>query len=474
MEPPADEDKGNNDRLESIRTSKKLTLAIVFLALMVDNVLLSVVVPIIPMYLIRKTVPLNEKIIQTNDTENSVTWLTNRLNMTNSTSEPPPIYRNRLHNSRLGWLFASKALVQLAVNPLVGQVVNRLGCSRPMCAGFVVLTMTSLLYAFGETFTILFVARAVQGIGSSLISIAGMTVLAQTYREDEARSKAMGIALGGVALGVLVGYPFGGFMYEFVGKTPPFLVIATVATTEGVLQLWTVTPSPCKQEVLPSTPLLTLLVDPHVMIASGALLLPEMAIALLEPTLPLWLIENMQPHKWQLGMVFVPDSVGYWVACAIFGVVAQKLGRWRCMMASLVLSSVSLAFIPHVSSIPQLIAPHVGLGVAIGMVDTAVLPLLALLVEGRHAADYGNVYAIAQMSLSLAFSIGPSVGGQLVELIGFPWLVRGMAVLTIAYTPLCYLLRDPPMRSELLPILLDDTASSYTSSGDGRTQSEED
>lgn len=40
------------------------------------------------------------------------------------------------------------------------------------------------------------------------------------------------------------------------------------------------------------------------------------------------------------------------------------------------------------------------------MVDTAVLPLLALLVEGRHAADYGNVYAIAQMSLSLAFSIG--------------------------------------------------------------------
>ena len=43
MEPPADEDKGNKDRLESIRTSKKLSLAIVFLALMIDNVLLSVV-----------------------------------------------------------------------------------------------------------------------------------------------------------------------------------------------------------------------------------------------------------------------------------------------------------------------------------------------------------------------------------------------------------------------------------------------
>ena len=31
----------------------------------------------------------------------------------------------------------------------------------------------------------------------------GMTVLAQTYHDDEDRSKAMGFALGGVALGVL-------------------------------------------------------------------------------------------------------------------------------------------------------------------------------------------------------------------------------------------------------------------------------
>ena len=30
-----------------------------------------------------------------------------------------------------------------------------------------------------------------------------MTVLAQTFHEDEERSKAMGFALGGVALGVL-------------------------------------------------------------------------------------------------------------------------------------------------------------------------------------------------------------------------------------------------------------------------------
>ena len=33
----------------------------------------------------------------------------------------------------------------------------------------------------------------------------------------------------------------------------------------------------------------------------GAILLPEMAMAMLESTLPLWLIHTMHPAQWQLG-----------------------------------------------------------------------------------------------------------------------------------------------------------------------------
>jgi hypothetical protein len=40
------------------------------------------------------------------------------------------------------------------------------------------------------------------------------------------------------------------------------------------------------------------------------------------------------------------------------------------------------------------------------MVDAAMMPLLALLVDTRHAAVYGSVYAIAQISINLGFAIG--------------------------------------------------------------------
>jgi len=70
-------------------------------------------------------------------------------------------------------------------------------------------------------------------ISDLLLCIAGMGMLAERYPDDKERGNAMGVALGGLALGVLIGPPFGGFMYEFVGKTAPFLVLSALALGDG-------------------------------------------------------------------------------------------------------------------------------------------------------------------------------------------------------------------------------------------------
>lgn len=61
----------------------------------------------------------------------------------------------------------------------------------------------------------------------------GMGMLAERYPDDKERGNAMGIALGGLALGVLIGPPFGGVMFQFVGKTAPFLILAVLALGDG-------------------------------------------------------------------------------------------------------------------------------------------------------------------------------------------------------------------------------------------------
>lgn len=134
----------------------------------------------------------------------------------------------------------------------------------------------------------LFVARALQGIGSSCSSVSGMGMLAERYPDDKERGNAMGIALGGLALGVLIGPPFGGFMYQFVGKSSPFLILSALALGDGrtyfiilenqmnyafsfsftVLQLLMLQPAVVRQESDPPS-LKSLITDPYIIIAAG-------------------------------------------------------------------------------------------------------------------------------------------------------------------------------------------------------------
>lgn len=71
-------------------------------------------------------------------------------------------------------------------------------------------------------------ARSLQGIASSCIAVAGMGMIARLYDDDQERSRIMGIVMGGIATGVLIGYPMGGILFDFVGEAFPFILLVFV------------------------------------------------------------------------------------------------------------------------------------------------------------------------------------------------------------------------------------------------------
>lgn len=83
----------------------------------------------------------------------------------------------------------------------------------------------------------LLIARGIEGIGSSCINVCGMSLIAHLYPEDQKRSKVMGVILGSIALGVLFGYPLGGFLYDFVSESAPFIIISAFLFTDLAFQL---------------------------------------------------------------------------------------------------------------------------------------------------------------------------------------------------------------------------------------------
>uniref|UniRef100_A0A673KFW6 Synaptic vesicular amine transporter-like n=1 Tax=Sinocyclocheilus rhinocerous TaxID=307959 RepID=A0A673KFW6_9TELE len=425
--------------LREEKQSRRLILLIVFIALLLDNMLLTVVVPIIPSYLYsvddeaaqsvrnHSMSPLSpsgtfQSIVSLYDNTTRLTGFSPQMSTAGPMTPAPtsvmpsqnksdcPKTDDQLlnENVKVGLLFASKATVQLITNPFIGPLTNRIGYQIPMFAGFCIMFVSTIMFAFSSSYTLLFLARSLQGVGSSCSSVAGMGMLASVYTDDEERGNAIGIALGGLAMGVLVGPPFGSVMYEFVGKTAPFLILAVLAVLDG---------------------------GEFINLCSlSSICFANMAIAMLEPALPIWMMETM---TWQLGAAFLPASISYLIGTNIFAVLAHKMGSFLCFER-----------VPLAKDIYGLIVPNFGVGFAIGMVDSSMMPIMGYLVDLRHVSVYGSVYAIADVAFCMGFAIGPSAGGAIARSIGFPWLMTIIGVVDILFAPLCFLLRNPPANEE--------------------------
>ncbi|KAG9510029.1 Synaptic vesicular amine transporter [Fragariocoptes setiger] len=352
-------------------------------------------------------------------------------------------------NFEVGIMFASKPIVQAIANPFIGTLTNKVGFSIPMFTGFVILFLSTLTFAMGSTFSTLFMARALQGVGSACTSVAGMSMLADRFPDDRERGNAMAIALGGLALGVVIGPPFGGIMYEFVGKASPFIVLSFLAMFDGLLQLMVLQPR-ITESPTEGASLMTLIKDPYILVAAGAITFANVGIAILEPSLPLWMIDTMNASNWKQGAAFLPAAISYLIGTNMFGNLGHRMGRWLASMIALIVIGLSLLMIPFARSLDDLIVPNGAIGFAMGMVDSTMMPMLGYLVDIRHTSVYGSVYAIGDVAFCAAFAIGPALSGTLVELFGFETLVTTTAIICFSFAPLLLLLRDPPGRADVL------------------------
>ncbi|MED6233277.1 hypothetical protein ATANTOWER_009441, partial [Ataeniobius toweri] len=92
----------------------------------------------------------------------------------NSTDCPQSTSKLLNENVKVGMLFASKATVQLLTNPFIGPLTNRIGYQLPIFVGFCIMFLSTIMFAFSSSYTLLFLARSLQGVGSSCSSVAGI------------------------------------------------------------------------------------------------------------------------------------------------------------------------------------------------------------------------------------------------------------------------------------------------------------
>ena len=416
--------------IQRVRSYRPLVPFIVFMALLLDCVLTTCIVPIVP------------GILHKNDSDISI-----------------------------GFLLSAKSFFQLLTGAAVGQITDRVGFNVPMVTGFVLLTSSTIFFAFAPdigrgslwgTYAALVVGRSIEGIGCSFVTTAGMAMVADRYPDQQERGVIMGKVLGGVAIGVLVGYPFGGAFSAVPGGIQegwkyPFLVISAVGFLDLGLQLLILGSSVSMQlkEKNPSS-MLRLIRDPYVILGLVLLFVSQLPISMMEPVLPAWMESDFtkpQPKAWQTGLVLLASTLGYAVMTPFIGCVAPS-HRWIATLLGMLVLTAGTVILPLTKLLDGhnlyfVILPMALIGIGMGMMESALYPTMGMLVDLRHSSVYGSIYALTDMAVNIGFIIGPITSSLINQLFGFSetmWLFSGLCLMV---APFVWFMKSPKPKREI-------------------------
>lgn len=344
-----------------------------------------------------------------------------------------PIYAASLGISQtaLGFLFGSYALALLITTPIFGMISDKIGRRGPMLWGILGLAAATLLFAFANTFWFLLLARILQGCAAAITWTAGLALLADFYPSEE-RGQAMGIALSGQAIGILVGPSMGGWLYQIGGYMFPFFVAAGMAVLDGLLRLLLLKEEPHREKQTEQQPF-ELLRNQHFLLIVGAVMIGAAVPSALQPTLPARFEAVFHATPLVIGLLFAVPTIAYAVIAPLIGRLSTKLGHARMTVLGFIITALAMAFVTLPSNIYLEIAALSLIGIGMGMILAPSLPCMADLAQEKENASYGFTFAIYNTAYSVGMMIGPVLSGLLSENFGLQWAYVILAGAIVLY-----------------------------------------
>jgi EmrB/QacA subfamily drug resistance transporter len=148
-----------------------------------------------------------------------------------------PSIKHDLHASVSGlqWTIDAYVIVLASLLLLSGSTADRLGRKRIFQVGLTVFVLGSLLCSLAPTLGWLIAARALQGVGGSMLNPVAMSIITNVFTEPRERARAIGAwgAVVGISLGL--GPVVGGALTQSVGWRAIFWINVPIGLAAVIL-----------------------------------------------------------------------------------------------------------------------------------------------------------------------------------------------------------------------------------------------
>lgn len=133
-----------------------------------------------------------------------------------------------------------------------GKLTDQIGRRKIFLWGSLLFMLTSLGAGLAPSFEALAVFRALQGLGAALIMPAALSIVSNTFRESQERSRALGIFSSFAAIGSGSGLSIGGLLSTYLSWHWVFLINVPILLVTLVLAYFYL-PQDEKDENIPKT-----------------------------------------------------------------------------------------------------------------------------------------------------------------------------------------------------------------------------
>jgi DHA1 family tetracycline resistance protein-like MFS transporter len=311
---------------------------------------------------------------------------------------------------QIGLLFSAYPLCQLVAGPILGRLSDRYGRRPLLIISQAGTALSFLILGLSRSFTVMLLARMLDGASGGNILVAQAYVADVTPPENRARGMGLigmafglGFVLGPMLGGLLVGLP----VPEAWRLRLPFLMAAGFSTLAWLLVLFYLPESlPRGSSAREAARVVSWrgLADTMILPAVGQLVLlgflSTMAFASLEGTLALFLRRRMEWNARSAAFAFAGlGLISAFVQGSLISRLVPRFGEPRLIVAGISTAAIGFAALALASSTLELAVSLVLVGIGQGLVSPSISGLLS---RTTPRSEQGTVFGTLTSAQTVA------------------------------------------------------------------------
>ncbi|XP_069743418.1 MFS-type transporter SLC18B1 isoform X3 [Narcine bancroftii] len=305
--------------------------------------------------------------------------------------------------SIVGMIFGCFSLVNLIFSLIMGKYIVQIGAKFMFVVGMLISGCCTILFGLlnlapdGPIFiSLCFIIRSIDGIGFAASITASFSILAATFPNNVATVLGSLEVFSG--LGLTLGPPIGGYLYQLFGYQMPFILLGCLVLLMVPLNMCIL---PRCDGVASDSSFWKLILLPKVTLMCLIIFSISSCIGFLDPTISLFVIDKFKLNSGSVGLVFLAHALSYALSSPFLGCLSDKIPKTRKWFVLIGSWLIALSFL--------LLGP---------------VPIFHIKSENGFEEGLGTLGVVSGIFGAfwcLGSFVGPTMGGFLYDKLNFEW-----------------------------------------------------